>query len=78
MAKTKKTKTLEIDKEEIMEEAVLHHVHHYSENKDSYRELIINGNLYTVCLISNAPEENIDFLATRAMKILSDLKQGGT
>ena len=58
-------------------EAVVHHIHHKDENEGYKREVSINGSVYSVSLSSDDPEENIDFLTGKSLKILKELIKEG-
>ena len=58
-----------------VDESVVHHVHH-DERIDEYkREITVQGINITVTLSSNSPEEDMEYLIDRSVKILRDIKE---
>jgi hypothetical protein len=58
-------------------EGIVHHYHHKEEPDGYRRELQINGSVYSICLASNFPDENMEYLTKTAMKILQKLRDEG-
>ena len=65
------------EKKRVIEEAIVHHIHHTPDTEGYKREVSINGNIYSVSLNSDFPDETIDFLTKRAMEILKQLIMEG-
>lgn len=64
------------EEKQIDSEAVVHHIHHRSEEEIvNRRELSINGNIFSVTLTSSDPEETMEYLSKKALEILKRLKQ---
>ena len=55
----------------------VHHIHHKDANNGYRREVTINGSVYSISLSSDDPDENMDFLTRKAMKILKQLIRDG-
>ena len=61
---------------EPKEEAIVHHLHHKTEENDEYkREVTIQGINRTVSLSTNFPDENMDFLIKKALCVFKDIKE---
>ena len=65
------------NRRELGAEAIVHHIHHNSDVDAFKREVSINGNIYSVTLSSDQPEENIEFLSSKALEILKQLIKEG-
>lgn len=63
------------ERKQNLSEAIVHHLHHRDQNDGYKREVSINGSIYSVCLSSDDPEENIEFLTKKSMEILKELLQ---
>jgi hypothetical protein len=59
--------------------AVVHEFHymHHDEADTKQREISINNSVLTISLASSDPDEDIDFLCSKALEILRQMKQEG-
>jgi len=67
-----------IDKnKEYNSEAVVHHVHYNKSSEAFKRTVSINGAVYSISLSSDDPQENIEYISGKSMKILKELIKEG-
>jgi len=63
------------EKKKYDSESIVHHLHHREESDEYKREITISGVNRTVTLSTNFPDENMDYLIEKSIKILKDIKE---